>query len=199
VSNTSRSSSDRLKRAKRALRRDVIARRDALHQHDRAAASLVIADRVVAMPETREAGSAMAFWSFGSEVDTAPLVERWVSEGKIVALPRVEGSDVVPVAFVPGDPTTETPFGAMEPAGGRPLDPSGLDLVIVPGVAFDRSGNRVGYGAGYYDRLLGRTRPGVPAVAIAFALQIVSAVPTGRTDRRVDAIVTETESIRCPP
>jgi 5-formyltetrahydrofolate cyclo-ligase len=171
VSGGSGSSSERLKRAKRALRRDVIARRDALPERDRAAASLAIADRVAAMPEAREAGSAMAFWSFGSEVDTAPLIERWVAEGKVVALPRI----------------------------GRLLDPSELDLVIVPGVAFDRPGNRVGYGAGYYDRLLGRTRPGVAAVAIAFALQIVSEVPTGRTDRRVDAIVTETEVIRCRP
>lgn len=199
MSNRSGSSSDRLKRAKRALRRDVIARRDGLPEHDRAAASVAIADRVAAMPEAQEAGTAMAFWSFGSEVDAAPLVERWVAGGKIVALPRIEGSDVVPVAFAPGDPTTETSFGAMEPAGGRLLDPSEIDLVIVPGVAFDRSGNRVGYGAGYYDRFLARTRPGVPAVAIAFALQIVSEVPAGRTDRRVDAIVTETEVIWCRP
>ncbi len=190
-------SSDRLKRTKRALRRDVIARRDALSERDRAAASLAIADRVAALPEAREARSAMAFWSFGSEVDTAPLIEHWVAGGKTVALPRIEGSDVEPVAFVPGDPTTETSFGAMEPAEGRLLDPSELDLVIVPGVAFDRSGNRVGYGAGYYDRFLRRTRPGVPAVAIAFAAQVVPEVPTGGTDRRVDAIVTEAEVIRC--
>lgn len=190
------SSSDRLKRTKRALRRAVIARRDALSERDRAAASLSIADRVAALPETREARSAMAFWSFGSEVDTAPLIERLVAEGRTVALPRIEGSDIVPVAFVPGDPTTQTSFGAMEPVGRRVLDPTELDLVIVPGVAFDRSGNRVGYGAGYYDRFLRRTRPGVPAVAIAFAAQLVHEVPTGGTDRRVDAIVTEAEVIR---
>jgi 5-formyltetrahydrofolate cyclo-ligase len=86
----------------------------------------------------------------------------------------------------------------MEPAEGRVLDPAEVDLVVVPGVAFDRSCNRVGYGAGYYDRFLRLTRPGVPAVAIAFASQIVSIVPTGGTDRRVDAIVTEAEVIRCP-
>src|SRR5262245_29442867 len=95
-------SSDRLKRTKRALRRDVIARRDALSERDRGAASLAIADRVAALPEAREARSAMAFWSFGSEVDTGPLIERLVAEGKSVALPRIEGSDVVPVTFVPG-------------------------------------------------------------------------------------------------
>jgi 5-formyltetrahydrofolate cyclo-ligase len=188
-----------VKQTKRALRLDVIARRDALSERDRAAASLAIADRVAALPEAREARSAMAFWSFGSEVDTGPLIERLVAGGKIVALPRIEGSDVVPVTFVPGEPTTETSFGAMEPAGGRELDPSELDLVIVPGVAFDRSGNRLGFGAGYYDRFLPRTRAGVPKIAIGFALQVLPEVPTGRTDHRVDAIVTESEVIRCRP
>lgn len=192
-------SSDRLKRAKRALRREVIGRREELPQGQRAAASLAIAERVMALPEARDASAAMMFWSFGSEVDTEPLIRGWVAEGKTVALPRIEGSDVVPVAFAPGDPTSKTSFGAMEPAEGRVLDPSELDLVIVPGVAFDRAGNRVGYGAGYYDRFLRRTRIGVPAVAIAFALQVVPEVPTGRADRRVDAIVTEAEVVRCRP
>ena len=193
------SASDRLKRAKRALRREVIARRDALPEPQRAAASLAIVDRVGALSEARDAVSVMAFWSFGSEVETAPLIERLLAEGKTVALPRIEGSDIVPVAFVAGGATTGTSFGAREPEGGRVLDPSELDLVIVPGVAFDRSGNRVGYGAGYYDRFLRRTRAGVPAVAIAFALQVVPEVPAGRGDRRVDAILTEAEVIRCRP
>ena len=189
--------SDRLKRAKRTLRRAVIARRDAVPETERAAWSLAIAERVDGHPETRRARSAMLFWSFGSEVDTAPLIERVVAEGKAVALPRIEGSDIEPVAFVPGHPTTETSFGAMEPAEGRVLDPSELDVIVVPGVAFDRAGNRLGFGAGYYDRFLPRTRADVAAVAIGFALQVVPEVPAGRTDRRVDAIVTEAEVIRC--
>lgn len=192
-------SSDGLKRAKRALRRDVIARRDALPESGRAAASLAIADRVAALEEAANAGSVMVFWSFGSEVDTGPLIERWSGEGKTVALPRIEGSEIVPVAFVPGGRVTETSFGAMEPADGRMLRPTELDLVIVPGVAFDRSGDRLGYGAGYYDRFLARTRDGMPTIAIAFALQVVADVPVGGIDRRVDAIVTEAEVIRCRP
>ena len=197
MSEPSGPSGDRLKRAKRALRRAVLARRDALPERDRAAASMTIADRVAGLGEAQDAGSAMVFWSFGSEVDTVPLIDRWLDGGKVVALPRIEGSDVVPVSYIRGAPTSETSFGAMEPIGGRLLDPAELDLVIVPGVAFDRSGNRVGYGAGYYDRFLRRTRPGVPAVAVAFAVQVVPEVPAGGTDRRVDAIVTETEVIRC--
>ena len=164
---------------------------------ERDAWSLAIAEHVMGLEETANARSAMVFWSFGSEVDTAPLIERLVAASKAVALPRIEGPDIEPVAFVPGDPTTGTSFGAMEPAGGRVLDPSELDLIVVPGVAFDRSGNRLGYGAGYYDRFLPRTRAGVPAVAIGFTLQMVPEIPTGPTDRPVDAIVTEAEVIRC--
>ena len=197
MSDRSASSSNRLKRAKRALRRNVLAGRDALSERERAAASLAIADRVAGLREARDAESAMVFWSFGSEVDTLPLIDRWLDESKIVALPRIEGSEVVPVAYGRGVPTSVASFGAREPVGGRVLEPKELDLVIVPGVAFDRSCNRVGYGAGYYDRFLLRTRPRVPAVAVAFAIQMVPGVPAGGTDRRVDAIVTEVEVIRC--
>ena len=103
----------------------------------------------------------------------------------------------MPVVATPGAAMTETSFGAMEPAGGRVLDVAELDLVVVPGVAFDRSCDRVGYGGGYYDRLLEKRRDGAAAIAIAFALQIVDRVPIGAIDRRIDGVVTETETIRC--
>ncbi|MGA9159573.1 MAG: 5-formyltetrahydrofolate cyclo-ligase [Actinomycetota bacterium] len=188
--------SHRLKRAKRALRMAVLAERDALPAEDRAAHSVAIADRLVALDEAELAVTVLAFWSFGSEVETAPLIDRLRSKGKTVALPRIEGDDVVPVEYTPGSPMAETTFGAMEPSGGRILGAGELDLVVVPGVAFDRSCNRIGYGGGFYDRLLGRTREG-SAVAVAFGLQVVDEVPSGPTDRRVDALVTELEVIRC--
>jgi 5-formyltetrahydrofolate cyclo-ligase len=87
----------------------------------------------------------------------------------------------------------------MEPPFGRILGADELDLVVVPGVAFDREGDRIGYGRGYYDRLLGRLGPSVPAVAVAFGMQVVERVPSGGTDRRVDAIVTEDEVLRTGP
>ena len=139
----------------------------------------------------------MAFWSFGSEVDTAPLIAGLRSRGTTVALPRIEGHEVVPVVATPGAAMTETSFGAMEPAEGRVLEVAELDLVVVPGVAFDRSCDRVGYGGGYYDRLLGMRREGAAAIAIAFSIQIVELVPTGAIDRRIDGVVTELEVIRC--
>lgn len=189
--------SHRLKQAKRALRREVLLQRDALPAADRAARSEAITERLLGLDEAARAATVLAFWSFGSEVDTVPLIERLVARGRTVALPRIEDGDVVPVAYAPGAPLTETSFGAMEPADGRALDVGELELVVVPGVAFDRSCNRVGYGGGFYDRLLGRIRDGVPAVAIAFGVQVVDEVPSGPVDRRVDAIVTEVEVIRC--
>lgn len=186
----------RLKQAKRLLRREVLAERDAVSRDDRSARSGAIADRFFALPETAGAETVMAFWSFGSEVDTGPLIARLRSQGKIVALPRIEGNEVAPVVAAPETPMSEAAFGAMEPAGPA-LDVAELDLVVVPGVAFDRSCGRVGYGGGFYDRLLDRRRDGVAAIAIAFALQVVDRVPIGAIDRRVDGVVTEVEVIRC--
>ena len=188
--------SHRLKQAKRALRRTILAERDRLPEAERTAMSASIVERVMAIPELRDARTVMAFWSFGSEVDTQPLIERLQASGRHVALPRIEGRDVVPVAYATGDPLSETSFGAMEPVSGRRLDPAELDLVVVPGVAFDRGGGRVGYGAGFYDRFLRTVRDDAFTVAVAFGMQVVERVPEGGADRRVDAIVTEREVIR---
>ena len=189
--------SHRLKQDKRALRRSVLAERDALSGTERAARSEVIVDRLLGLEEATGAGAVLAFWSFGSEVGTAPLLDRLRSRGTTVALPRTRDGDIVPVIWTPGSPMTETSFGSREPTDGRVLQARELDLIVVPGVAFDRSCHRVGYGGGFYDRLLARGRDGTAAVAIAFGMQVVEEVPTGPLDRPVDAIVTEDDVIRC--
>ena len=137
----------------------------------------------------------MLFSSFGSEVPTGPLIERLHERGIVVALPRIEEGDLVPVAYTPGDPVRPTSFGAVEPIGPNGLEPASLDVVGVPGVAFDRLGGRIGYGGGYYDRFL----RGLPAfrVGLAFGLQVIEGpLPAGRFDLPVQAIVTEEETIR---
>ncbi len=190
-----------LKRAKRDVRRAVLAARDALGEAERVARSTAIHRRFLALREVGDVGVVMGFWSFGSEVSTPPLLETLHARGVRVCLPRIDGGgDLEAVAYEPGDPMTETSFGAREPADGTILAPDVLDLVVTPGVAFDRSGHRIGYGGGFYDRFLRRTRRGVPRIAIAFDLQVLShELPVGSFDLGVDAIVTETEAIRCVP
>ncbi len=152
-------------------------------------------DRFLELPEVRRARTIMLFSTFGSEVPTGPLIERLHERGVVIALPRIEDGQLVPIAYAPGDPTTTTSFGAEEPVDGKRLDPASIDVVAVPGVAFDRRGGRIGYGGGYYDRFL----RGLPAftTALVFAMQVMDEVlPAGRFDLPVAAIVTEDETIR---
>lgn len=184
-----------LKREKARIRRAVLEQRDALPADVRAEWGERIAARFVELPEVGEAEAVMVFSSFGSEVPTGPLVERLRARGIVVALPRIEGADLVAVPYVPGDPVRATAFGAFEPVAPDVLDPAALDVIGVPGVAFDLQGRRIGYGGGYYDRFLRGLR--TCSVAVAFGLQVVDRpLPAGNFDLPVRAIVTEDETIR---
>jgi 5-formyltetrahydrofolate cyclo-ligase len=185
-----------LKRAKRAVRAEVLARRDALGPMERAEMGERIVSRFLELTEVRRAGTVMAFWSFGSEVPMDPLIARLVETGVTVALPRIVDGHLEPRSWRPGEPVTETHFGAREPEEGRVLEPSEIDVVATPGVAFDRHGGRIGYGGGFYDRFLPLTS--ALRAAVAFDVQLVEeAVPGASFDLPVHVIVTETGTIRC--
>jgi 5-formyltetrahydrofolate cyclo-ligase len=185
-----------LKKAKAGIRRTVLAERDGLPPEDRDVLGRRATERFLQLPELGSVETALLFSSFGSEVSTAELVERLHAAGVALALPRIEDRELVPIRYAPGDPTRSAAFGIREPAGSERVPFDLLDLVVVPGVAFDRSCGRIGYGGGYYDRALGLVA--APAVAIAFSLQVLDTdLPRGVFDRRVDAIVTDAETIRC--
>jgi 5-formyltetrahydrofolate cyclo-ligase len=188
-----------LKKAKRALRRDVLARRDAMSADDRRAAGGRIVERFLGLPEVAVARAVMAFWSFGSEVDTRPLLEALAARGVTIVLPRIEDGQLQPRTWAPGEPLEETWFGASEPVEGGAVDAASIDVVAVPGVAFDRLGGRLGYGGGFYDRFLLRLRDDALRAAIGFACQLVDEpVPAASFDLRIDVVVTDAEAIRTP-
>ena len=188
-----------LKRAKRRVRVEVLARRDGIDPEARARLGGVIADRFLALPEVREARSVMAYWSFGSEVPMDPVVARLVEAGVTVALPRIVDGELEARSWRPGEPVTETHFGAKEPEAGEVVAPDRLDVIAVPGVAFDREGRRIGYGGGFYDRFLPRTRSDGVRAAMAFDVQLLDVpLPAASFDERVDAIVTESGTLRPP-
>ena len=191
--------SQELKRDKRALRARVRALRDALPPDERERASRAIADSLLSLPDVASISTAMVFASFGTEVDTVPIVEGLLDRGVRVALPRVERTELLPIAYLLGDPLVEAAFGMPEPSGDAAVPPPEIDLAVTPGLAFDRSGYRVGYGGGFYDRFFAAGRPDLVKVGVCFAVQLVDAVPHGAFDVAVDAIVTELEVIRPPP
>jgi 5-formyltetrahydrofolate cyclo-ligase len=179
------------------VRRRVLAARDELPGSERAERSARIAERVMSLPEVERASTVMAFWAFGSEPDTMPLIEALHARGIRIALPAIVEGDLEPRAFVPGDSVTETSFGAREPADGQAIDPGEIDVVVTPAVAFDRKGRRVGYGGGFYDRFLPKTRDDAARIGIGFEVQlVVDDLPNGHFDLRVDAVVTDAAVVR---
>jgi 5-formyltetrahydrofolate cyclo-ligase len=191
-----------LKRAKRDVRRRVLAERDAIPATARARSSLAIAQRFLDLPEVAAARTVLAFWSFGSELSTTPLIERLHGDGTRVAMPRIVDGELEAADYRPGDPVIETSFGAFEPAAGAAIDPAAIDVVAVPAVAFDREGGRVGYGGGFYDRFLPRTRTDAARIGVAFGVQLLApgtTLPAGHFDLHVDLVVTESEVVRCRP
>ncbi len=188
--------SGQLKRAKRRIRREVLALRDAIEATERARLSGLAAERVLALPSVLEAGTVMVFWSFGSEIDTSGLIDGLFVRDVHVALPRIAGSELQAHSWRRGEPLEATEFGAMEPARGEQLDPSSIDVTVVPAVAFDRAGRRVGYGGGFYDRFLPRTRADAARVGLGFGIQLIDGpLPGGRFDLPVHVVITDRETI----
>lgn len=136
------------------------------------------------------------YWPIGTEIDPRPALETLAEHGP-VGLPVVEGRDR-PLAFRhwrPGDPLVPGGFGTSVPAADEPMTP---EVLIVPLLAFDGRGHRLGYGGGFYDRTLAalRARGPVLAVGFAFAAQRVEALPVEPTDAALDLVVTEAGTLR---
>jgi 5-formyltetrahydrofolate cyclo-ligase len=135
------------------------------------------------------------YWPMGDEMDPRPLMLALASRGHAMALPVTppRGQPLAFRAWVPGAALRPGPMGTSEPVAGEELRP---DLVLVPLLAFDRAGRRLGYGGGYYDRTLAAL-PGAKAIGIAYAGQEMPEVPAGPQDMRLRLIATEDSVIIC--
>lgn len=181
---------------KKEFRRRVIECRDKLSQTEITAKSSLIAGQLYEMSAYEKAERIMFFVSFGSEVATRSMVEEAINYGKTVLVPKAvpKTRELIPSKlFNWHDDLAPGAYGIPEPhqAALRPQSPSIIDLLIVPGVAFDLKGNRLGYGGGYYDRFFSLLREDVPLVALVFDCQIRVDLPVDEWDRRVDYIITE--------
>jgi 5-formyltetrahydrofolate cyclo-ligase len=186
---------------KKNLRKKILALRDALSQEERKQKSSSIHKHLFSLPEFSAAQTVAFFISFKSEVLTERMIRDALSLSKQIVVPitdlterRLVFSRLIDFSedLIPGT------WGILEPkpACVRPVAPEEIDLVITPGAVFDLTGNRIGYGGGFYDGLL--TAVGKPSVGLAFSLQIIEHVPalTGH-DVPVDMIITEEGITRC--
>ena len=191
-----RAAGGNLRDAKRALRARVLSQRDRLAPEARDAASRSIAAALAERADFRGARTVLLTLPFGSEWDTRPLLAEALAKGKAVAMPRVNLERRMLDTCVIRDPGVDVALGYRsipEPrAHCEVIDPTAIDWALVPGVAFDAAGRRLGYGGGYYDRLLPLMRPDAPRIAGAFDVQIVERVPAAPHDLRVDTVVTPT-------
>lgn len=180
---------------KRLVRKTALSLRAAISQEDRNDKSQEILSRIIQLSVFQKAETIMSFLNFRDEVNTTLLAAKILAYNKNLVLPRcAPQGELIPAKIYDLSADVESgKWGIREPKieGLIPIDPKEIDLIFIPGAAFDLKGNRVGYGGGYYDRFLPQLRVDVPKIAIAFACQVLPEIPTEPFDQRVDALVTE--------
>ncbi|MBF4510304.1 MAG: 5-formyltetrahydrofolate cyclo-ligase [Aeromicrobium sp.] len=188
-----------LARAKAILRLKGRAARRAVGPEARHAAAYALAERVLTLPEMDGARSVLLYGSSPEEADPGVLEWALRDNGIRIAYPRVAGPYELMLHWVDDASVLRSgSYGLKEPVADAPrAHLAEIDLVVVPGIAFDARGNRLGFGGGYYDTLLGDGDDRPFSVGFAYDEQVVAEVPHEDRDRPVDVLVTPTRTYRC--
>jgi 5-formyltetrahydrofolate cyclo-ligase len=157
-----------------------------------------VARNLLDLPELASASVVLAYAALPAELDPMPGVSALRKRGATIAYPRIESPGVLGIHEIEHESAlVEGPFGLSEPRAGEPrVEAELVDAVIVPAVAFDLQGLRLGYGGGYYDRLLPALRPDCVRIGVAFDEQVLAQLPAEEHDESVDIVVTPTRVIR---
>lgn len=179
--------------AKKELRKRILNIRNNMTIEDVQKNSRAIMDKIINLDIYKQSKVVFIYMDFKNEVTTSRLLKHMLSEKKRVVIPY---TDTVNIVLIPSEITKESDlmlnsFGYYEPKNISPVDPEEIDLVIVPGVVFDKSFNRIGFGKGYYDRILSKLKPSAKKVAIAHDFQVLQSIPTEDHDIKMDMIITE--------
>ena len=176
---------------KRELRRIIGEKKRALSAREIEQRSAALAEKLFQTDTYRWARSLYGYLSFNQEVRTRPILQRAWADGKRVAVPKVIGDEMHFIWLGSFDDLSEGRFGILEPTADGPVADDDTALVLMPGLAFDRQGRRVGYGGGYYDRWLAE-HPGHRTIALCYGFQLLENLETEAHDIRVDAVITGT-------
>ncbi len=185
--------------SKAEIRLRLRARRALVSVEESAAAGAAIAARLAAMPAFFDARTVGCYLSLEQEVATATLLRLCREQGQAVVVPAFDRDRRIYdwTRLAPDAALGWGPMRVPQPAAPAWITAATLDLVLVPGVAFDLAGNRIGHGAGHYDRLLAAARPDCVKVGVAFAWQILPSVPSASHDVRMDWLLTPEQTLAC--
>jgi len=185
---------------KKAIRDEVLEKRDRIPHAVKAEKNMLVRNSLYTLPEFLDAKKILFYASFRSEVETHSIIKQALKAGKNVVLPKVykEGHRLMLYELKDLRELNAGFMGIPEPfvPDERIVAVDDIDLAIIPGAAFDHSGNRLGYGAGYYDSLLAERKRKMPVIALAYEEQIVDSIPSEEHDVQVDMIVTDKRVIR---
>ena len=181
---------------KRLLRQRMLILRNSKPSEELDALSDRIAARLLGLHEIKNATIVSTYLHIGSEVRTSRIFNLLLSEGKKVIVPVTDKANrrlVFSEIKCPERELVRGTFGILEPAAEfrRPTPLEQADIILVPGVAWDLRGYRIGYGAGYYDRSISSLQKFLPKIGLSYEFQIVERIPNSEFDRRVDRLVTE--------
>ena len=150
--------------------------------------SAALAEKFYATEQYRQAKTIYGYLPYNQEVRTVPMLERALADGKRVAVPKVYGDEMKFIYMTDLSLVEKSDMGIPEPVADEPVAEDPTALVLMPGLAFTKNGDRMGYGGGFYDKYLSR-EPGHPTVALCYAFQIVESLPTQDHDIPVDVVL----------
>ncbi|MGI5998155.1 MAG: 5-formyltetrahydrofolate cyclo-ligase [Lutispora sp.] len=186
---------------KSELREKMLTIRDSLTTEEVTEKSLQIKDRLISTSMYTEANHIFTFLSFNKEVMTKPIIDDCMKKNKQLYIPlcNTQIKEIVLCKFEGWDKLKPSKFGIMEPVKDhiRIVNRCILDMAIVPGAVFDRRGNRIGYGAGYYDKFFNTLTKNILKIAVCYSFQVVDSITPSEYDVPMDYIVTENEIITC--
>lgn len=190
---------DKVTEQKKNIRKLITEKKNRLSDDYIVTSSKKITKTLMETPAFRNANVVMCYLSFGKEVDTGQIIDECFKKGKKVLVPiilrKADGTNYMEASLIE-DPALDLAPGTMgisEPKASnlRICDPGLIDLIIIPGLAFDKCGNRLGYGAGYYDFFLERIREDCSQFALTFSFQLMDHIPTQIHDKQIENIITE--------
>lgn len=179
--------------SKSELRKRILTMRNNMKKEDVDHNSRIIKDKIIELDIYKQSKVVFIYMDFNNEVKTSNFIKHMLSVGKRVVIPY---TDTINTLLIPSEITGEedlkfNSFGYYEPKNMSPVNIEEIDMVIVPGVVFDKYLNRIGFGKGYYDKILDKLKPSAKKAAVAHEFQVLEEIPTEDHDVKMDMIITE--------